>query len=47
MKNKEDNISETKPEKKRVAATLEVVQPRPNASAGQTAPQPGCGTAKT
>ena len=37
MKNKENNVSETKSEKKRVAATLEVVQPRPNASAAQTA----------
>ena len=36
MKNKE-NVSETKSEKKRAAATMEVVQPRPNASAAQTA----------
>ena len=36
MKNKE-NVSETKSEKKRAAATMEGVQPRPNASAAQTA----------
>ena len=37
MKNKENNVSEAKSERKRVAATMEVVQPRPNASAAQTA----------
>ena len=37
MKNKENNVSETKSERKRVAATMEVVQPRPNSSAAQTA----------
>jgi hypothetical protein len=41
MKNKE-NVSETKSEKKRAAATMEVVQPRPNASAAQTALHIGC-----
>jgi hypothetical protein len=40
MKNKE-NVSETKSEKKRAAATMEGVQPRPNASAAQTAQQIG------
>ena len=42
MKNKENNVSETKSERKRVAATREVAQPRPNASAAQTALQIGC-----
>ena len=47
------NISEKKrdsdkrAEQHRVAATMEVVQPRPNASAAQTAPQLGCGITKT
>jgi hypothetical protein len=41
MKNKENKVSETQPEKKRVAATLEGAQPRPNASAAQTALQIG------
>jgi hypothetical protein len=42
MKNKENNVSETKPEKKRVAATMEGAQPRPNTSAAQTALHIGC-----
>ena len=43
MKNKENKVSETQPEKKRVAATLEGAQPRPNTSAAQTAQQIGAG----
>ena len=37
MKSKENSVSESKSERKRVAATMEVVQPRPNASTAQTA----------
>ena len=37
MNNSENSISETKAERKQVAATLEVAQPKPNTSAVSTA----------
>ena len=41
MNNSEKSVSETKAERKRVAATKEVAQPRPNALAAQSALQIG------
>jgi hypothetical protein len=47
MNKSENSISETKAERNRVAATIEMAQPKPNTSAAPTALQPSCSTLKT
>ena len=47
MKKSKNSISETKAERKQVAATLEVAQPKPNTSAAPTALQLSCSNFET